>query len=99
MKHSRLPHHMYEQFLQRFRFISSDTPYCAIELYEPYLGVQLYIGKEFAFSDVGGDTNSVTFDYEIFSQPEGSTFDFATAGFDELMKNIFLAILEKKMGR
>jgi len=89
---------MYEHFWNKFKFISSDTPFCAIEiLEEPFQGVKLYIGREFTFSDVGTDEQTVRFDYDIFELPAGFTEAQITQEFDDLLMGIFLSILEKKM--
>lgn len=89
---------MYEHFTGKYKFIASDTPYCAIELLEqPFTGVKLYIGREFTFSEVGAPGQTVRFDYDIFELPSGFTEDQITQEFDDLLMGIFLSILEKKM--
>ena len=86
---------MYEQFLNAFTFLTTDTPYCAIELtQEPFCGVRLYIGQQFVFSDVDTD-NKVQFTYDIFEHPDGFTEEHVTPEFDDLISGIFLALLEK----
>ena len=91
---------MYEHHFEFFKFISTDTPYCAIELTkEPFVGLKLFLGKEFVFKDVGTDEQSMQFDYDIFDRPEGFTEDHVTQELLDLITGIFLAILEKKMDK
>lgn len=89
---------MYEHYQNEFEYLTTDTPFCAIQLLkEPFKGVKLYIGREFTFSDIGTDEQTVRFDYDIFDKPEGFTEEHVTQEFDELLMGIFLSILEKKM--
>ena len=90
---------MYEHHFEYFKFISSDTPeLCSIELLiEPFVGVKLFLGKEFVFVDPGTPQEAVRFDFDVYDRPEGFTEDQLTQEFDDLITGIFLAILEKNM--
>ena len=89
---------MYEHHFDFFKFISTDTPHCAIELTKPpFVGVKLFLGREFVFTDPGTPKEAVQFDYDVFDHPEGFTEDHITQEFDDLITGIFLAIVERNM--
>lgn len=87
---------MYEQYFAEFEFADTESEFCTIRLtHSIFNGVEVVIGKEFI---VTPDQQEIKFDYEVSKIPEGFDKELVTTTeFIDLIKNIFMAILEREL--
>ena len=87
---------MYEQYFSEFEFADAESEFCTIRLTNfTYNGVEVVIGKEFI---VTPDQQEIKFDYEVKKIPDGFDNELTkTTEFIDLVKNIFMAILEREL--
>jgi hypothetical protein len=86
---------IYDQYFSDFEFVDQTAPYCTIRVTKPtFAGVEVVIAKHFIVVQNDG-LQEIKFDYDIVSVPEG--IDTQTLEFTDLVKNIFMAILEREL--
>ena len=87
---------MYEQYFSKFSYADEVSPFCVIRLNDPFAGVEVIIAKIF---EVTSD-QQIKFDYEVTKVPDEVDKSIVeTAEFIDLVKNIFLAILEEQLNK
>jgi hypothetical protein len=87
---------MYEQYFANFSFVDENSPFCIIRLNDPYAGVEVIIAKTFVVTP----ENELKFDYEVVKVPEEINKGVVnTIEFIDLVKNVFMAILEDEMNQ
>jgi hypothetical protein len=87
---------MYEEYFENFSYVDVNSPDCIIRLNEPFCGVQVLIAKTFVLTT----NNELKMDYEVVSVPEDIDQDsIKTLEFTDLIKHIFMAILEDQMNQ
>jgi thioredoxin 1 len=85
----------YGKFFSKFDFVDKTAATCKVRLkQEPYTGVEVEIAKNFVVVQNGSD-QEIKFDYNVVSKPEGVNVE--TLEFTDLVKNIFMAIIEREM--
>jgi hypothetical protein len=85
---------MYEQYFDNFSFVDKDSPFCIVRLNDPFAGVEVLLAKTFTVKE----NDMIKFDYEVSAIPD--EFDkshLETTDFTDLVKNIFMAILEREL--
>lgn len=89
---------MHEHHLKKFKYITSDTSNCAIELLEePFTGVKLYLGTQVDITALDTGELAANFDYDIFDNPESLQLDQYLPELEDLIRGIFLGVMEKAM--
>ena len=87
---------MYEQYFEQFSYVDENSPFCVVRLNDPFSGVEVLLAKTFMVTP----DNQLKFDYEVTGMPED--FDkslLATLEFTDMVKNVFMAILEEQMNQ
>lgn len=85
---------MYEEYFEKFSYVDVDSPLCMIRLNDPYAGVEVLMAKTFVVTP----DNELKFDYDVISVPEDFDKNLTkNLEFVDLVKNIFLAILEEQL--
>jgi hypothetical protein len=85
---------MYEEYFSRFSYVDVNSPFCVVRLNDPFAGVEVLLAKTFQITPDG----QIKFDYDVTGVPDD--FDksqIATLEFTDLVKNIFMAILEEQV--
>jgi len=86
---------IYDKHFFDFEFVDKAAPVCKIRLTNPtYAGVEVLLARNFVVVQNDG-FQEIKFDYDVTSVPDG--IDVKTLEFTDLVKNIFMAILEREM--
>jgi hypothetical protein len=85
----------YDQYFSEFDFVDKTAPFCKVRLKTPaFVGVEVVIAQQFVVVDNHGQ-QEIKFDYDVTGKPDGVNVE--TLEFTDLIKNIFMAILEREM--
>ena len=86
---------IYDKYFSDFEFVDESAPVCNVRLINPtFAGVEVLLARNFVVVQNDG-FQEIKFDYDVTFVPEG--IDVQLLEFTDLVKNIFMAILEREM--
>lgn len=90
---------MYESYFDHFSLVDADSPFCIVRLIHPaYNDIEVVIAKTFGIVNRDDGQQELQFDYEVTQIPEGTDPELVKQEeFIALVRNIFMAILEKDL--